>query len=116
MSPTIPERTVPDPRDDLRGAVRDLVVNLAHAPLTEGRFWTVQAMVLGLFVVHLATTIAPIHHVIPVSDSTIDLLLFIPIVYGGAAFGLVGSLGASLTGIALTVLMQLLMDHPASEI
>ena len=116
MSPSIPERTAPDPRDDLRGAVRDLVVNLAHAPLGEGRFWAVQAMVIGLFVVHLVTTIAPIHHAIPVSDSTIDLLLFIPIVYGGAAFGLVGSLGASLTGIALTVPMQLLMDHPTSEI
>ncbi len=116
MSPSIPERTTPEPDVDPRPTVHDLVVNLTRPPLAQRRFWTVQAMVVGLFIIHLATVYSPIHHVIPVADSTLDLLLFIPIVYGGAAFGLVGSLGASLTGIALTIPMQLLMDHPASEV
>ncbi|MHB8334279.1 MAG: putative bifunctional diguanylate cyclase/phosphodiesterase [Acidimicrobiales bacterium] len=116
MNPSIPERTAPDPRDDPRGAVRDLVVNLARPQLSQPRFWAVQAMVVGLFVVHVATSLAPIHHVMPVTDSSVDLLLFIPIVYGGAVFGLVGSLGAALTGIALTIPMQVLMDHPSSEL
>ena len=117
MSPATPARVAPAGRDTApRAALRNLVVNLAHPPLAEGRFWAVQAMVLGLFVVHVMIAFAPVRHAIPVTDSSIDLLLFIPIVYGGAVFGLVGSLGAALTSIALTVPMQVLMSHPTPEI
>ena len=117
MSPATPARVAPGARDTApRAALRNLLVNLAHPPLAEGRFWAVQAMVLGLFVVHVMIAFAPVRHAIPVTDSSIDLLLFIPIVYGGAVFGLVGSLGAALTSIALTVPMQVLMSHPTPEI
>ncbi len=96
--------------------MRNLVVNLVHPPLTSGRFWAVQAMVLGIFLVHVAIAVTPMRDVIAVPDSTIDLLLFIPIVYGGAVFGLVGSLGAALTSILLTIPMQVFMSHPTREI
>jgi hypothetical protein len=78
--------------------VRDLIVNLAHPRLDQGRFWAVQAMVVGLFVIHGVTVLAPVHRVIPVTNSSIALLLFIPIVYGGAGVGRGGGVGASVAG------------------
>ena len=99
-----------------RAAVRNLVRNLVRPPLAAGRFWAVQAMVLVLFLVHVAIAIAPVRDVVAIPDSSIDLLLFIPIVYGGAVFGLVGSLGAALTSVLLTIPMQVFMSHPATEV
>ncbi len=103
------------PAETVSAAARDLAVNLARPPLAAGRFWAIQAMVVAVFVVHLVTSLSPVHHLMPVPASSIDLLLFIPIVYGGATFGLVGSFGAAVTGIALNVIMQLSMDHTSGE-
>lgn len=45
----------------------------------------------------------------------INLLLFVPIIFAGNVFGLVGSFGAALTGIALTILDELLIHHSTVE-
>ncbi len=102
--------------DDLSSAVRALVVNLTHPPLANRRFWTVQLMVLAIFAVHLATDARLVDAVVTVPDFTINLLLFVPIIYAGSVFGVVGSLGAALTGIALTIPDEIFLHHSAVEI
>lgn len=117
MRPSLPARSATEPGDETsRGPVRDLVVNLTNLPFREGRFWTVQLMVALIFAVHVVSDVKTMHHLVAVPDFTINLLLFIPIIYAGSVYGLAGSLGTALTGVALTVPDEILLQHSAVEI
>ena len=117
MRPSSSARSTTNPHDETaRVSVRDLLVNLTHLPLREARFWTVQLMVALIFTVHVVSDVKMMHHLVNVPDFTINLLLFVPIIYAGSVYGLVGSLGTALTGAALTVPDEILLRHSADQI
>ncbi|MHB1783072.1 MAG: putative bifunctional diguanylate cyclase/phosphodiesterase [Acidimicrobiales bacterium] len=92
-----------------------MVANLAHPPLGDRRFWMVQAMVVIAVLVHLAADLAQDAGVFPVPGFVWTLLLLVPTVYAGTVFGLVGSLGAAVGGIALLIPEELLTHHSTTE-
>jgi diguanylate cyclase (GGDEF)-like protein/PAS domain S-box-containing protein len=73
-------------------------------------------MVVAIFLAQFGADLAQDHGVIPFPDFVLILLLFIPIVYAGHVFGLVGSLGAVLTGIVLFVPRELFTQHNATHL
>jgi diguanylate cyclase (GGDEF)-like protein/PAS domain S-box-containing protein len=93
----------------------DLLANLVHLPVSDRRFWNIQAMVVAIFLAQFGVDLAQDHGVFPIPDSVLVLLLFIPIIYGGHVFGLVGSLGAALTGIVLFVPRELFSNHDPNQ-
>jgi diguanylate cyclase (GGDEF)-like protein/PAS domain S-box-containing protein len=95
---------------------RDLLINVAHPPLSDRRFWKIQAMVMVILLAQLGVDLLQDHGALSVPDFTVDLLLFIPIIYAGNIFGLSGSLGAALTGFVLLLPDELLLHHSAVEI
>jgi len=94
----------------------ELLANLVHLPLSDRRFWNIQAMVVVIVLVQFGVDLAQDHGVILVPDFVLVLMLFIPIIYGGSVFGLPGSLGAALTGIVLLVPRELFLDHDATQL
>ena len=110
------QRPLVTPGVRLRRSVRDLAVNLAHPPVRDRRFWYVQAMVVAVFVLHVATDVTRLHHLVPVPDFTTTLLLFVPLIYGGGVFGLAGSLGATITGTLFTIPDELLWRHSTVDL
>ncbi len=110
------ERSTIPSEPTLRNAGSDLAVNLAHPPVRDRRFWHVQAMVVAIFVVHVTTDVSRLHHFLPVPDFTVNLLLFIPIIYGGDVFGLAGSFGATVTATLLTIPDELLWRHSVVDV
>ena len=92
-----------------------LLVNLVHLPLSDRRFWNIQTMVVVIVLAHFGTDLAPHHGALSVPDFVINLLLFVPIIYGGSVFGLPGSLRAALTGIVLLVPDELFLRHNATQ-
>ncbi len=97
-------------------SVKSLLANLAHPPFSDRRFWSAQAMVAAIFVVHLGGDLAREHAMTPIPGFVWILLLFVPIIYAGMAFGLVGSLGAALTGIVLMAPLEILLPHSPTEL
>ena len=101
------------------GSVRpvrgSMAANLAHPPLGDRRFWMVQAMVVVAVLVHLAGDLAQDAGVSPAPGFVWTLLLLVPTVYAGTVFGLVGSLGAAVGGIALLAPEELLTRHSSTE-
>jgi len=88
---------------------------LVHLPLSDRRFWNILAMVVVIVLAHFGADLAQDHEALSVPDFVINLLLFVPIIYGGRVFGLVGSLAAALTGIVLLVPNELFLRHNATE-
>jgi diguanylate cyclase (GGDEF)-like protein/PAS domain S-box-containing protein len=89
---------------------------LVHLPLSDRRFWKIQAMVVVIVLAQFGVDLAQDHGVITFPDFVLALLLFIPIIYGGNVFGRVGSLGAALSGVVLFVPRELLSDHDATQL
>src|SRR5664280_2086652 len=91
------------------------LANLVHLPLSDRRFWNLQAMVVAIFLAQFGVDLAQNHGALSVADFVLDLLLFVPIIYGGSVFGLPGSLGAALTGIVLLVPSGLFLRDNVTE-
>jgi diguanylate cyclase (GGDEF)-like protein len=88
---------------------------LVHLPLSDRRFWNIQVMVVVIVLAQFGADLAQDHGLLSVPDFVLDLLLFVPIIYAGNIFGLVGSLGAALAGIVLLVPNELFLRHNATE-
>ncbi len=104
----------------VRGAAglvgREMVANLARPPLSDRRFWVAQTMVAAVFLVHLGADLAEDRAIIPIPDFIWILLLFVPVVYAGMTFGLVGSLGTALVGIVVLAPSEILLRHTGTEL
>ena len=98
-------------RGTVRLSAKGLLANLAHPPLSDRRFWVAQAMLALVFLVHLGADFAFYRAMSPIPGFVWALLLFVPVVYAGSAFGLVGSLGIALTGIAVMVPSDLVLSE-----
>ena len=92
-----------------------LVANLARPPFADHRFWAAEAMVVIAVLAHLAADVAQDGGVFPAPGFVWVLLLLVPVVYAGTAFGLAGSLGTAASGIALLSPEELLNRHSATE-
>ncbi len=95
---------------------KSLLINLAHPPLRNRRFWLLQAMVVVVFLIHLVLDIAQDRGMIPVPGFVWILLLFIPVVYAGTTFGLVGSLSVTIEGAVILAPSELLVRHSSIEL
>jgi len=95
---------------------KGLLLNLLHPPLESRRFWFLQAMVALIFSIHLALDIAQDRGLIPVPGFVWILLLFIPIVYAGTSFGLIGSLAVTIEGALFLSPSELLVRHSGIEL
>jgi diguanylate cyclase (GGDEF)-like protein/PAS domain S-box-containing protein len=92
------------------------LANWVHLPLSDRRFWNIEAIVVVIVLAQFGVDLAQDHGVISFPDFVLVLLLFIPIIYGGSVFGLPGSLGAALTGIVLFVPRELFLDHDTTQL
>jgi len=95
---------------------RDLLSNLAHPPFSDRRFWMTETAVVVVLLVHLGADLAQDGGVLPIPGFVWILPLLVPVVYGGTAFGLVGSLGAALGGIVVLVPEELFAHHSTFEL
>ncbi len=104
-------------RSSPRRSRKDLLAGLARPPLSDRRFWVVQAAVAAVFLARLGTRFATDRAAISsVPGSVWILLLLVPIVYAGRIFGFVGSAGAALSGVGLFAPEELLAHHSATGI
>ncbi len=103
-------------RHAARTREHDLARNLAHPPFSDRRFWWAQLMVAVVFLIHLGADLAHAHATTPVPEFVWALLLLLPVVYAGTTFGLVGSLGVALTGIATLASIELILPHSNIEL
>ncbi|MHB8827066.1 MAG: hypothetical protein ACYC5Z_05325, partial [Acidimicrobiales bacterium] len=81
---------------------RQPFVGVAHLPVREQRFWLAESMVLVAVVLYSLGDELYGHRVIAVPGFVWVLLLLLPVVYAGTAFGLAGSLAVAVTGAILT--------------
>ncbi len=91
--------------------LRALLANLARPPLRDRRFWYAQGLVLAVLVVQALFDLAPKAQLVPVPGFIWYLLIFLPVIYAGTAFGLVGALAVSLEATAAAVPNELLVAH-----
>ena len=101
---------------DLPSSGSGLVRSATHPPFSDRRFWLSQLMVLAVFLIHLADDIISNHGSTLIPDFVWALLLLIPVIYAGSAFGLVGSLCTVLVGIVALAPAELLFHHTATEL
>ncbi len=101
---------------DLPSSGSGLVRSATHPPFSDRRFWLSQLMVLSVFLIHLADDIISNHGSTLIPDFVWALLLLIPVIYAGSAFGLVGSLCTVLVGIVALAPAELLFHHTATEL
>ena len=101
---------------DLPSSGSGLVRAATHPPFSDRRFWLAQLMVLAVFLIHLADDVVSNHGSILIPDFVWALLLLIPAIYAGSAFGLVGSLSTVLVGIVALAPAELLFHHTATEL
>ncbi|MHB1800724.1 MAG: putative bifunctional diguanylate cyclase/phosphodiesterase [Actinomycetes bacterium] len=105
------------PRRMVGMTYRHLLADLAHhPPLDDRRFWLAQALVVGAVVVPLAGALAHDQGVLPTPGFVWVLAMFVPLVYAGTIFGLIGSLGVTLEGAALLLPEELLMPQTAMQL
>lgn len=95
---------------------KEAAANLMHPPFSDRRFWIAQAMVAVVFLIHLGGDLAQDRTTFPVPGFAWILLLFVPVVYAGLTFGLVGSLGVALSGIVVQLPSELYLPHTATEL
>ena len=91
--------------------LRSMLANLAHPPLRDRRFWYAQALVLAVIVLQALADLAQNARLIPVPGFIWFLLIFLPVIYSGTAFGLVGALATSLEASAAAMPNELLVTH-----
>ena len=91
--------------------LRALLTNLAHPPLHDRRFWYSQSLVLGVIGVQALADLAQNARLIPVPGFVWYLLIFLPVIYAGTAFGLVGALATSLEATAAAMPNELFVTH-----
>lgn len=70
----------------------------------------------GIALVHFGADLVKDGGVISVPDFAWLLLLFIPVIYAGMTFGLVGSLDTALVGLATVAPVTLLQSHSSTEL
>ena len=73
-------------------------------------------MVVGVVLLHFGTTVVQGRTSNSPPDFVWLLLLFIPVVYAGVTFGLVGSLGTTLAGTAFIAPLALYLPHTRVEV
>jgi len=73
-------------------------------------------MVAVVVLLHFVATVVQDQAIIPFPDFVWILLLFIPVIYAGMVFGLVGSLGTALIGIVLIAPMTLFLRDTSTEL
>ncbi len=93
------------------GTLRGLLANLAHPPLRDRRFWCAQGLVLAVIAVQAFADLGQNARLVPVPGFVWYLLIFLPVIYAGTAFGLVGALATSLEATAAAVPNELLVAH-----
>ena len=95
---------------------RQPFVGVAHLPVREQRFWLAESMVLVAVVLYSLGDELYGHRVIAVPGFVWVLLLLLPVVYAGTAFGLAGSLGVAVTGAILTIPTILVTTHQRDQL
>lgn len=93
-----------------------LITNLLHPPVGDRRFWNINIMVGVASMIHFGADMLQDHGGISVPGFVSILLLFIPLVYAGTTFGLVGSLAVTSEGILVCTPTELFFPHTASEL
>ena len=94
----------------------DLIANLARPPLGDRRFWLAQSLVVAVLAVHLFGDLLQDRGELGVPGFVWLLGLFLPVVYAGTAFGLVGALATSIEGTAISVPQELLWTHGSTAL
>ena len=86
-------------------------------PLSDRRFWTTQILIIGVVAASTsAEHLLPNSFISRVPDNSWVLLLFVPAVYAGVNFGLLGSLGSILSGTVVLGVAELIIPHRAIEV
>ncbi len=96
---------------DLAATLHALLTNLAHPPLRDRRFWYAQGLVLAVIVLQALADLAQNAGLVPVPGFVWYLLIFLPVIYAGTVFGLVGALATSLEATAAALPNELLVAH-----
>ncbi|MHB8189534.1 MAG: hypothetical protein ACYDHP_03745 [Ferrimicrobium sp.] len=104
-----------DSQQTARPSLREIWAGLVRPAFSDPHFWIVQGMVAAVFFIVLAGDLAQDAHITVLPGFVWIVLLFVPVTYGGKHFGLVGSLGAALSGIILVVPEVLLLHHSATQ-
>jgi signal transduction histidine kinase len=95
---------ITDARPRARGARVTGVVGILRPPVNSGRFWLVQAGVLGVAIFHeIVLDLMGVRLPFGVPSSTITGLLLIPVIYAAVNFGLRGGVGTALWATALMI-------------
>jgi len=95
---------------------RELLISLAHPPLSDRRFWLAQVFVGVVWLIHFIADQAQDRGIIHAPGFVWTLLLLFPIIYAGMIFGLVGSLGTALLGIAALAPTETFLAHSSTEL
>ncbi len=93
-----------------------MLEELIHPPFRDGRFWVVLAMISLVFAIHLGADFAANRALTPLPSFIWALLLVVPIIYAGTAFGRRGSIGAGIFGVAALIPSELIVAHTATEL
>ena len=93
-----------------------LITNLLHPPVGDRRFWNINIIVGLTFMIHFGAEVFQDHGGIPIPGFVSILLLFIPLVYAGTTFGLVGSLAVTLEGVLVCAPAELFFRHTTTEL
>ncbi len=114
-SPAVPAESGAGDTDacatDTRRSRRDLLANLAAPPAGDHRFWFAQGLVAIVLIVYLLADLAQDRGMIGVPGFVWLLALFLPVVYAGSVFGLVGSFAVAVEASALVAPYSLLTPH-----
>ena len=98
------------------GIYNRLITNLLHPPIGDRHFWNINMMVVLAFSIHFGADLYQDHGGIPIPGFVSILLLFIPLVYAGTTFGLVGSLAVTLEAILVCAPTELFLRHTTTEL
>ncbi len=91
--------------------------SLFTLPLSNRHFWFTQILIIGVVAASTsAEYFLPKSIITRVPDNFWVLLLFVPAVYAGVNFGLIGSLGSILSGTVVLGIAELIMPRRAIEV
>ena len=104
-----------DSQQATRLSLREIWAGLVRPAFSDSHFWIIQAMVVTTFFIDLGGDLAQNAHLTPLPGFVWIVLLFVPVAYGGRYFGIIGSLGAALSGMILVIPEMLLFQHSVEQ-
>ena len=92
------------------------MINLAHIPWRDSRFWLAQGVIVVAMASHVVADYLQNRTGFPAPGLVGELLVFVAIFYSGAVFGLVGSLGTALSAVLVLLPSEFILPHNPVQI